>query len=530
MTLACWMSFSPSAAAQLVTVQAGASDLLPSQGGAIHLQGSNYNGYFGAGDLGGAFGLGAYVNTTFHSHLVTLGDQPILFDLPTDLFASSHSYPTRGVGIISREGKANIFVFAGDTALVGGTSFFESAKAKLPLSLAFIDAPISQTLHFYSKNVISRQRTSIQALDWHPRKWLRTGFAGGIGSNQPYLAATVDVETDWLSLKTAYISASDRFRRITAPSIFASEVAGENVLAVIKPSSNFLFTLGHQNLLQPSSPDASAPFLRATVNQAQSTFDLREFRFGAGIFQSSFQGRRSAAEDLSVSRRIMNSLDISLSHFSTLSGSGPHASNFSSSIRETISPRLSLLQVINYSQGRTTVLYGGTYLSNRFTLGVDYQTLYLPFRPNPFSQGISISLRIRLVGGLQVNAQTFRSASGGLRYTAVADTVLTSTFRPAVSDTQTTFKHLRYIVRGRVQDEIGEPIEGAALLIGRELVLTNAAGEFFLRQKTSSTLPLQVRLEEFLNPAPFRVIAYPKMVAPALDGAAAQAIVILRRN
>jgi len=53
--------------------------------------------------------------------------------------------------------------------------------------------------------VISRQRTSIQALDWHPGKWLRTGVAAGIGSNQPYLAATTDIESSRLSLKAAYL-------------------------------------------------------------------------------------------------------------------------------------------------------------------------------------------------------------------------------------------------------------------------------------------------------------------------------------
>lgn len=504
--------------------------MLPSQGGSIHFQGSNYNGYLGAGDLDGAFGVGAYVNTTFHSHVIGVGDQPILFDLPTDIFVSNHFYPTRGVGITAHEGNVGIFGFVGGTALVRGTSFFESARADLPIAMVFIDRPISGTLHFFSKSVVSHQRTSIQALDWHPRKWLRGGIAGGIGSNQPYLATSVDVETDWLSLKAAYTTASGRFRRITQPSVIASEVTRENVSAVIKPSSNFLFTVGHQNLLQPSSPDFSAPFLDATVNQAQSTFDLHEFRFGAGIFQASFQGRKSTAEDFSISRRVMNNLEFSANHFYAASGTGPHASNFSTSIRETISPRLSVLQVVNYSAGRTTVLYGGSYLSNSFTLGVDYQTLYLPFRPNPFSQGINISLRIRLFGSFEANAQTFRSSAGRLRYTVGGNTVLTRNFRPAVSETQKSFKHFRYIVQGRVQDEKGDPIEGAALLVGGELVLTNAAGEFFVRQKTATALSLRVRLEEFLNPASFRVITCPKMVNPAPDRTAAQAIVVLGRN
>jgi len=242
-----------------------------------------------------------------------------------------------------------------------------------------------------------------------------------------------------------------------------------------------LLTLGHQNFLQPQSIDPAAAYLHATVNEAQASFDVRDFRLGAGIFQSTYQSRSNLANNLSASRRITSSLDASVNHFRAFAGTGSRMSNLSGSLRETISPRISLLQVINYSQGRTNVLYGGSYLSNRFTVGVDYQTLYLPFHANPFSQGISVTLRIRLFGGLQVNAQTFRSADGRLRYTASGDTVLTGNFRPMASDGQNTFKRLRYIVRGRVQDEMGNPVEGAALLVGEELVITNASGEFLVR-------------------------------------------------
>ena len=291
-----------------------------------------------------------------------------------------------------------------------------------------------------------------------------------------------------------------------------------------------LLTLGHQNFLQPQSIDLASAYLHATVNEAQSSFDVREFRFGAGVFQSTYQNRSNLANNFSVARRITSSLDASVNYFRAFSGVGSHMSNLSASLHETISPRVSLLQVINYSQGRANVLYGGSYLSNRFTVGVDYQTLYLPFRANPFSQGISATLRIRLFGSLQVNAQTFRSADGRLRYTASGDTVLNGNLRPVGGDTQNAFKHLRYVVCGRVQDEMGNSVEGAALLVGEELVITNTAGEFLVRRKTAAILPLQIVLAKFLNPASFRLIAAPRTVTPSPDSAAFDVIVILGRN
>jgi hypothetical protein len=210
--------------------------------------------------------------------------------------------------------------------------------------------------------------------------------------------------------------------------------------------------------------------------------------------------------------------------------SEPGALAARTSLRETISPQLSLLQVVNYSQGRTTVLYGGNYLANRFMVGVDYETLYLPFRANPFSQGISVSLRIRLFAGLETNVQTFRSSSGQLRYTASGNTVLAGNFRPRTSESEKALKPLRYVLRGRVQDEQGAPIESAAVQVGQELVLTNAAGEFFLRRKTTGVVPLQVVFEEFPNPASFRVIAAPASATPALDGTAPVIVITLCRN
>lgn len=513
---------------QFVKIEAGASDLLPSAGGAISLESSHYSSYFGAGTIDGAFGLGAYLRTNINSHVVTVGDQTIIFDLPTDIFGSAHNFVTRGIGITAREGDANIFAFGGATATASGMQFFRAARADSAAGALFTDTPLSGKLHFYSKNVMSRQLTSIQAFDWRARKWLRTGWSGGIGSNQPYFAATAEVEKNWLSLKTAYISAGDRFRRLTEPSVFTSEVDRENVLAVIKPFPGMLLTAGHQNYLQAQSPDLTAPFLRATVNQVQSAFDVAQFRLGAGLFQSSSQKRNNSAGAFSASRRITNSLDVGLNYFRTLSGTSPSASNLSMSIRETLSPRLSLLQVVNYTQGRVNILFGGSYLSNRFTLTVDYQTLYLPFGTNPFSQGINVGLRIRF-GSLQMNAQTFRSADGRLRYTASADSLMTPNFRP-VATQESAFTHLRYVARGRVRDDRGEPVEGAAIRVGDQVLLTNADGEFFIRQRKAAILPLEVVFGEFLNAAAFRVVSAPPTAVASLDGTGSEAEIILARE
>jgi hypothetical protein len=396
--------------------------------------------------------------------------------------------------------------------------------------MLFMDVPLSSSLHFYSKTVISRQLTSIQALDWHPRKWLRTGIAAGAGSNHSYFAATSDVERDWLSLKVGYISASDQFRRVTAPSVYASEIDRENILAVMKLSSGTILTLGRQNFLQPQGTDTSAPYLRATVNQAQGSFDVDQFRIGAGIFQSQSTVATNLAEAFSAARRITNGIDFNVNYFRTLSGPIPALSTLSSSIRETLSPKLSLLQVVTYSQGRTNVQFGGSYTANRFAVNVDYVTLYMPFLKNPFSQGISVSFRVRLSRSMQVNVQSFRSADGHLRYSASGDALLTNRFRAIGSNGDDAFANLRYIVRGHVQDEMGTPIEGAAIRIGEKLIFTNSDGEFFVRRRNAGTFALEVVLTEFLNPAQYHLLSAPPTVKASPESAASDIVIVLARK
>src|ERR1700720_2819606 len=110
--------------AQFINVEAGASNLVSAQGASISFEGPKFSSYFGAGDLGGVFGMGTYVKTAIGSHPVTLGDQPIVFDFPTDIFNTNHYILSRGMGVTASRGKTNLFIFAGGTAVASGMQFF----------------------------------------------------------------------------------------------------------------------------------------------------------------------------------------------------------------------------------------------------------------------------------------------------------------------------------------------------------------------------------------------------------------------
>jgi len=295
----------------------------------------------------------------------------------------------------------------------------------------------------------------------------------------------------------------------------------------MKPYSSIVLTAGHENFLAPQD-NLNAPFQRASVDQLQSSFDVARFRLGAGLFESRGpSGIRNVADGFTISRSITRNIDASASYYQSLSGPGPRSSYLISTVRENISPKLSLLQVINRTQGNTTFFFGGSYTVNRFSVSVDYQTLYMPFLANPLVTGIGVSLHVKLWGGFQLNGQTFRSPDGKLRYTASGSTLLTPNFRLANNEKQAP-KMGDYIVRGHVCDERGSPIGGAAIQIGEQTVFSNEAGEFFLRRVKPEHLAVTVVAQEFLTPLQFTVVAAPPTVTAAPEESATDVVIVLR--
>lgn len=520
------LAFASTASAQLIKVEAGASDMVPTVGGSLSVQGPGYEGYLGAGVLSGAFRLGTYAKTTIGPYQFTAGDQNLAFNLPTDIFGGTEFVSTRGVGALL-PGDNHVFVFAGVTTLPAGSPIFQAFQNQTPLAMVFIDRQITPNFHFYSRNILSHHQTWIEGFDWQVREWLKTAASAGMGSNQPYFAASIEADRYWYDVKAGYIAASSDFRRITTPSLFVSEPDRENLLVAVKPYSSLVLTAGHENFLAPQGYNLSAPFERASVDQLQASFSLAKFRLGAGLFESHSPVGRNVSDGFSVSRSITRNVEGGVSYYANLTGPRPRASYLISTVREKISPKISVLEVINRTQGNTNFMLGGSYTTNRLSVNVDYQTLYMPFLANPLVTGIEVSLQLKLWGGFQVNGDTFRSPDGKLRYTGSLSTLLTPNLHLAKGG-ENRPKFGDYVVRGHVRSEHGLPIEGAAILLGDQTVYTNEAGEFSLRLKKPQQVALTVMVEEFLSPLHFTVVSAPATVTAASEDSATDVLIVLR--
>jgi hypothetical protein len=512
---------------QVFQVGAGSSSLFQAHGGSLTVRGTNYDGWVGIGSLDG-FTFGAFLRTRYRGYTLGFGDDTVSFRLPTDVFDNGHYFMGRGVGIGRQFERVSVYGFAGATSIGYGAPFFRGAQARSGIGLLFVEGQLAPKLRAFSRNVLSAQQTTINGLEWRPRTDLRLGVAGGVGASRGYFASSLSADRDWISVKAAYVGAGNQFRRIVVPQPLLAEVDRENILVVLRPKPFVSVTAGHQNFLQPLTQ--RTPGIRATVDQLRLNLYLARFRFGVGKFGSRVVGVSSTGSTLSLGRDILGRLQVDANLFHNRPGLGPTSTVLVGTLREVVSPRLSLLQVVTNSNGRPTMSFGGNFLSNRITVGVEYQTLYVPFRTgNQFKQALVLNLRLNPFGNVQVNAGTFVAPDGSVKYTVSGSEFLYRNGGISGGPPPTTGRIHKFVVHGRVVDEQGAPLAGATLRVDGEVAFTDSQGEFFVRKSKRRSYDFHVLPNEFLTPGRFEVISAPEKVTAEPEDMAKEISVVVRR-
>jgi hypothetical protein len=182
----------PQLIGQVFQVNGGASSLYQAQGGTLSVRGPSYKASVGAGTVAGRFVGGANFTKVLGRATWITGDDLIHFVLPTDIFDASHYVVAQGAGVMTTLRKTGVFAFAGATSTAFDSPLFEGARAENPALILFLDRRLAPGLSISSKMIFSQQITAIEGLDWEPADRLKVGFAGGVGANQPYGAASLD--------------------------------------------------------------------------------------------------------------------------------------------------------------------------------------------------------------------------------------------------------------------------------------------------------------------------------------------------
>jgi hypothetical protein len=522
-----------SAAAQVFKVQGGTSTLINAQGGSVEFKAPDYDGNIGMGFFDGHFAYGAEARTLFHGYTVLAGDDMVPFVLPTDVFDGTHYFSARGLGASRKDSDSSLFAFAGTTSTWMGTGFFNAATSDNPVGILFYERQLSDRLRFFSRDIASDRQTALQGLEWKQNKWLKASLTGGIGSNQGYFASAVDAEAKTFAFKASYVLMGDLFHRITIASPMSSEVDKGNVQMLYKPNPFVSITTGHQNILEPLT--IGGPMQQATVNQVSVDLHIERFYFGTGLFSSTAEGRATEGTNLYAGRRFGQLLEVNANYFrsapegsattsspttagGTTTGSttptsttpGPAEVILSGTLRERFSSRFSLLQLISRTEGQTTVAFGGDFTSNRLMARVDYQNVYLPFRPSqPFEQALALNASIRVTGPWQITAASNVAPDGHIRYSFGVSTYLYRLNGMMTTGPGDSFSIARYMVQGVVNDDHGDPVEGAALHIGKQVAYSDSSGHFMVRFSKRGPFALSVAPDEFINNGIYEVVSAP---------------------
>jgi hypothetical protein len=519
----------PVLSAQIIRVNAGSSDQYNSTGGSFEFGTARIASGFGIGTVDGKIRTGAYLRESFHNYNVVLGDQSAQLDLPTDLFGGSQQFDIRGVSVGRSNENNQAFVFAGYKSLAYGAPFFRAASTNEAVGMLLFSHRLSERLKFFSRNLFSEEKTSIQGIDWLAKDWLKLSASAGVGSSKPYGAIAGTADLGQLKVKAAYIAQGTNFRRAAFDTVVISEPVGTNINVNWRPSRHISTDFSHMQLNGADLPTGRLP--SATVDSAGLNWNSRAIRAGGNFFTSTTLNNRTNAIALNAGRKVTRWVDVNVSWLQNKSETEKKwSTSLLGTFRENVSPRLELLQLVTHSNGNTTVSFGGNWLGNRLSFGLEYQTIYVPYLPSkPFTQAAVLNIRFRPFGNLQLHAGTAIGADGKVRHTAWAEDLVIRNAGLSSSIPGATISMPKYIVRGQVTDDKSRPIRGVALKIGKELVYTDEEGMFFVRMNKRSELPLSLMFEEFLAPGYWETVVAPDKVTSDLDEKAPHLEIVLKK-
>jgi hypothetical protein len=516
------------ARAQVIQATGGTSNLFNATGGSLEFRGTNFTDRF---DLGynGKLRSGFSMLRGFRGGIVDLGDQTLTFDLPTDIFDQSHYFLGRGMGFSRGNNDRKFYFFAGETANGFFAPFLNVATIDTPTVAFFYEIKLSARWKFYSRNAFSSRQTTIQSMQWSAKNDTHMAFSAGIGNNQPYGAFSFDHIGKHLIAEASYAAVGNNFRRVLAQTPQVSEPDRENIRIEVRPWENFRL-IGSRNNYASTEPNGATE--RSAVNGYGAWANLSGFQMYGSLNQSTTSFGSALSTMYGVHRDITARLGAGLDYMTSSFKNQPSAKSLVGTVREVISPRITLTQLITHNAGQTSVSYGGTFVSNRVTVSAEYETLFFPFAAPgapQFRQVMVLGLHFQLPYGMQANYGTDVSTNGHVHYSAYGTSIGYRTIKGMNGGPQLAGNFYSNVARGRVVDPSGQPVSGAAIMIGKTLAFSDSSGKFLVRMKSTGEVSLEVSLDDFTAPGAFAVVSAPPKVRVTREDSAQEYEVIVKR-
>ncbi len=495
--------------AQVFELRAGDSSLLQTQGASVDVRSGSYDASFGAGKIGPRYMGSASATKRFQRSTVTLGTAIVPFNLPTDVFEEDHYLEVLGAGYRRTVPASSFYLFGGMMSQNIEGAYFQATSGQQPAGIFLYDGQVSPTVSLSSRLILARQITAIEGIAWRPRDWVRVAASAGMGSGKGYGALSGKVTHSWFDFKTEYVAANGGFRRSDVDTVLTAEPDRLNVRLTVRPNSRTTITAGQSNYLVPVA--GSPVETRSSIDQIEGNTEFSGTSVSGSIFHSSYNGGKNNAAIFSANRNLRPNVHVQTSYLFSKTDGQPKTATLVTNLSETLSPRWTVSQIVNSSGGQSTVGFGASFISNLSTISADYETYYLPGHlPSAFEQLLILNADLNLFGRATLKGGTFVAPNGSLQHTISAQgVVVRGAQAPALSERNLMGK---YVISGRVLDELDEPVEGAALLIDKVAVYTDSEGNFTLRERQPRFHTLQVLNDKFLYGGTYHVFNPPAHV------------------
>jgi hypothetical protein len=515
-----------SSAQTVLEVQGGGSSLVGGYGATANFWRSGVDGWVGLGYLDG-IRVGAFLRKAVNKDTLRIGSDALVMRLPTDVFTPGFNLLVQGVSFTGGTDRMSYLAFGGASSSGLGAPSFQATSLEEPLGALFLQHRVAPTVRLSAMALVADRQTLIPGVQWQPVPDVTTALVTGVGSGRPYAASSVMLRRGALGVKASYVWNPDRFRRVAVPTPNQTEVERENVMITYDLGPQFSVGVSRQNYVQDSAD--AAPALRATGNTIFAGGRWKDLRLTAGLYDSRSQGTSNLSSYVAVGREVTRWLDAELFVLQSRPEGRPMTTTPLANLRWRLSPRVGLSQQISWPGGRPTVLFGASIITSIGEFGADYQVVHQPFKPfSPFRSALNLTARLQL-GRYSTNLGTYVQPDGSVDYAASGSTFLYLGSFGGAQPQQVGGRMSRYVFRGTVKDVDGNPVEGAALDLGGEVVFTNSSGEFFRRAGRPGRVPVTVLTAEFLLPGQWEVVSAPTEAEAVAESGSKGIEVVLRR-
>lgn len=510
----------------VVEMQGGGSSLSGGYGATANFWRSGMDGWVGLGYMDG-FRAGAYLRKAVGSRdTLGAGNSALVMRLPTDIFTPGYNLLVQGVSYAGTSPSTSYLVFGGASSAGVGAPSFQPTSIEQPMSAVFLQHRVAPTLRLSTSAIFARHQTVLPGVEWQLSPDITSAVVIGMGSDRPYAASSLSLRQGRWGMNGSYTWNPERFRRAPVPTPNQTEVDRENLMVTYDVSPEFSVGVGRQNFVQDSA-DSQEP-VRALGNTVFAGGRWRDIRLTAGLYHSRSQGISNLSSYFAVGRELTHWLDAEVFVLQSRPEGQPTVTTPLANLRWRLSPRLGLSQQISFHDGRPAILTGASIRTSFGEFSLDYQIVHQPLRPlSPFRSALNLTARLQL-GNYSTSVGTYIRPDGTVDYAASGSTFLYMGSLGGAQPQQIGGNMGRYIIRGRVRDEAGNPVEGAAVQLNQELVYTNSAGEFFLRARHPERYAIAVKTEEFLLPGDWLVVSAPESAVAVNEKETAALEIVLR--